>query len=454
MYKDMKGYTESTNIDRVDVSNHKNFCILPWMHFYKHTDHSVKLCCIDQGESLGDLHKNSIEEIRNGEKFKEVRKQFLRDERPERCRVCWFKEDNGGKSLRQNDKYPFDLYKNKKWFDETAIDSIIYLDYRTSNLCNFGCKICSPHYSSTLAQAMMSDDFEEVKISLNDGGVILNKDLLKFHKHRVKKDYLDPILNSDLKYIYFAGGEPLLAEEHWYILGELKRKKLYDTVIFYTTNGSILNYKGKNLLEEVKGFSKVMINLSLDGIGDSFDYWRTGGDWKTIQQNLNYIKNFRDNGYANIDLGVNSSVGWMNFNEVFKLHKFLVENEYILSNDASIVSSLLSQPVVSTKGVVLEETPFIFIPELLEYMDEYEKWLTTTFSSQHKPNNPIPFFKNIVDKKEYTPEKLRDWLIRNKKLDKYFKTNFKGVFNFKTKNFSKMLEDFYNDIENCPEGLK
>jgi len=441
-------------VEGIDVSNHKNFCAFPWKHLYKNPDHTVKLCCVDNGPSLGDLRNNSIDEIRSSEEFTEIRRQFLRDERPDRCSDCWYKEDNGGVSLRKSGWDFNRIDKNNAIFDEINYHSIAYLDYRTSNLCNLGCKICSPHFSSKLAQAMKAVDMDEVKITHEDGSSSFNTELLNFHKHRVKKEYISPVIEDSLEVIYFAGGEPILAEEHWYIISELKRKKLFDTTIFYTTNGTILDYKGKNLLEEVKDFKKVMISLSLDGIGESFNYWRTGGDWETIVKNLDLIKSFRDSGYDNFEIGVNSSIGWMNFNEVFKLHKFLIDNNYILSDHPSIGHTLNSQPVVYNPGVIFEDTPTIFIPELLEYMDQYEDWLNTAFTSEHKPQNPIPFFRNTVNKREYTPDKLKSWLVRNKKLDSYFKTNFKDVYNFKTKDFSNMLYRFYLDPDNCPEELK
>lgn len=432
-------------VEGVDVSNHKNFCTFPWRHLYKHTDHTVKLCCIDQGEPLGDLRVNSLEDIRNNKEFKEIRRQFLRDERPSRCEDCWYTEDNGGISLRQS-HFEFQGRTTKNTvYTEEATNPISYLDYRTSNLCNLGCKICSPYFSSKLAQAMASEKIISDSEDVSDKNIHNKGYFLNLHKQRIKQKDLDPILGEDLEYVYFAGGEPLLADEHWEIISKLKEKNLTNIILYYNTNGTLLEYKDKSLLEELKDFSRVTINMSLDGIGESYNYWRTGGDWGTILSNLNKIKKFRDDGYSNFILGVTSTVGWMNFKEVFKLHKFLVDNKYVLK-DENLPYVLNMQPVTDVKGCIFEDTPTMFIPELLEYMDEYENWRINNFK-----DTPVQLpdytthFKKLIEKRQYSTDKLRDWILTNKKLDRYFTTNFSNVYKFKTKNFNSYLQELYNN---------
>lgn len=442
--------TKMDKIKDIDVSNHKNFCPLPWMHLYKDTDHTVKLCCADKGKVLGDLRKNTLEEIRTSEEFIKVRQAFLNDERLDRCKDCWYKEDNGSHSLRK--AHLNYVTNHKSYYNEFEPAPIHYLDYRTSNLCNLGCKICIPHFSSKLAEAWESEGLFENK---NDYYIREGKNtkeyFLNFIKERVKFKTIEPILSENLKNIYFAGGEPILADEHWYIIEKLKEKKLFDTSFLYNTNFTLLSFKNKNLLEELKDFKHIDLSLSLDGIGKSFDYWRTGGKWSKIVENLEKVKEFRKNGYTNFNLGVSSAVGWMNFYEVFKLHKFLIENEYIEINE-NIAGAISMQPVFNL-GINFEQTPPMFIPELLQYVDEYEQWIDDTFK-EHKPLDCTSIIRNMISKKRYNMYDLKIWLDHNKKLDNYFGTDFKNVYNFKTENFSNLIYQFYSNTDIIPLELQ
>ena len=68
-----------------ELLQNDNFCILPWMHLYKHQDNTVRLCCVDKGEPIGNLETETVDEIRNGEAAVSLRQQFLDGEKPERC---------------------------------------------------------------------------------------------------------------------------------------------------------------------------------------------------------------------------------------------------------------------------------------------------------------------------------------------------------------------------------
>jgi len=424
-------------LEKINISKHKNFCPLPWMHLYKDTDHSVKLCCADRGEPLGDLSKNTFEEIKNNDEFIKIRKQFLNDERPERCKDCWISEDNNRHSLRTSNLH---YTKTSPYYNEFANDNINYLDFRTSNLCNLGCKICMPHFSSKLAEAWDSEG-----LILDDGSVYRkgNKEYYtSFHKRRVKFNDIGNILSPDLSRVYFAGGEPLLSDEHWTILDNLKEHGLTDISLMYNTNFTLLTYKGKDLLDYVKDFKEVELCCSLDGIGESFDYWRTGGKWETILKNLDRVKEFRDSGYPNVILGVTSAVGWMNFKEVFKLHKFLVEEGYLLV-DETASRALQMQPVYGL-GVSFEYTPPLIREEILEIFDEYEQWRDSTFDKKFGVLDNITMLRNLVKNSEFNIYNFISWVQHNKSMDNYFGTELGDQYSFKNKEFLNIIKDIYS----------
>ena len=423
----------------IDIRKHKNFCIMPWTHLYKDTDQTIKLCCADRGTPIGDLTKDNYATIRNNSEFKKLRQAFLRDERLPRCKECWDREDAGIVSLRT--EHTKSAVQNNWFFTNTSDYNITYFDFRTSNLCNLGCKICNPHFSTVLATAWDKTGLLEVNNYTEGKDYYLN-----YNKKRIKFDSID-ILSEDLNMIYFAGGEPIIAEEHWSILDKLVQNKMFGINLFYNTNFTNLKYKDKDIVEYWKKFDKVILSLSLDGIEKSFDYWRTGGKWDDIVKNLDYIKSVIDQGNSNIMIGVTSATGWMNFREVFRLHRFLVDNEYIRT-DSTAAQTFTLQPVFGPLGASFTHTPPILIDEMLKLADEYQEWADNTFK-----NNIVDYItgiKKLINQRGFEFTRFRDWVDQNKRLDKYFDVKLKDVYTFNTPGFTDALLNFYNDLDNPP----
>lgn len=427
----------------IDIRKHKNFCIMPWTHLYKDTDQTIKLCCADRGTPIGDLTKDNYATIRNNSEFKKLRQAFLRDERLPRCKECWDREDAGIVSLRT--EHTKSAVQNNWFFTNTSDYNITYFDFRTSNLCNLGCKICNPHFSTVLATAWDKTGLLEANNYTEGKDYYLN-----YNKKRIKFDSID-ILSEDLNMIYFAGGEPIIAEEHWSILDKLVENKMFNINLFYNTNFTNLKYKDKDIVEYWKKFDKVILSLSLDGIEKSFDYWRTGGKWNDIVKNLDYIKSVIDQGNSNIMIGVTSATGWMNFREVFRLHRFLVDNKYIRT-DSTAAQTFTLQPVFGPLGASFTHTPPTLINEMLQLADEYQEWANDTFE-----NNIVDYItgiKKLINQRGFEFTRFRDWVDQNKRLDKYFDVKLKDVYTFSTPGFADALLKFYNDLDNPPKEFR
>jgi hypothetical protein len=85
--------------------------------------------------------------------------------------------------------------------------------------------------------------------------------------------------------IYFAGGEPLLMEEHYRILDELVRRKRFDVRLIYNTNFTHTDLKGRSVFDYWKQFKSVAVGASLDASGARGEYIRKGTDWAVVEQN-------------------------------------------------------------------------------------------------------------------------------------------------------------------------
>ena len=63
---------------------------------------------------------------------------------------------------------------------------------------------------------------------------------------RSSNDIWDQMLEQfeHVEQFYFAGGEPIIMEEHYRILKELDRRKMYHVRLIYNTNFTKLKFKG------------------------------------------------------------------------------------------------------------------------------------------------------------------------------------------------------------------
>ncbi|MFH2001488.1 MAG: radical SAM protein [Planctomycetota bacterium] len=64
-------------------------CTVPWTTTYVAFDGTVRPCCFSESAAvLGDLRKESFEEIWNGEEYQQLRQDILNDTLPESCKPC------------------------------------------------------------------------------------------------------------------------------------------------------------------------------------------------------------------------------------------------------------------------------------------------------------------------------------------------------------------------------
>lgn len=288
-------------------------CAIPWTHLNFEPNGKVVPCCLTSQYNYfaGDLTTDSIEEIWNSQNMKDLRKDMIAGIEPEICKKCFDRERVTGESGRyyNNKEYPEVLKNipNITLEDGTCTTmELKYWDFRFSNLCNFKCRSCGPRYSSAWvpdAKKLGYADQEKVW-SIDSVDDMSNFDFLKDQVEHVKV-------------IYFAGGEPLLMPEHWQILEMLVENKRFDVKIKYNTNGSVLEYGKKNVLDYWKQWQdwKIEVWPSIDEIDDRAELIRSGTVWKTVENNLKKM-----NELENITIRPGLTIGAWN---VFRLPEII-----------------------------------------------------------------------------------------------------------------------------------
>lgn len=281
------------------------FCILPWVHLHVSQNGRVSPCC-NNNRYLGNVQEQSINDIWNEENFKKLRTEFKNNIPDKRCSHCYNIEASGKKSMRQisNEKYAKEVSRIDKNNPQP-----IYLDIRFSNICNFKCKTCWHGNSSAW--------YEEGSKKNASNERIIKAFTANFN------ELLSYI--NDVEEIYFAGGEPLIMEEHYQVLEELEKRKLFDIELRYNTNFSNLNFKDKNILHVWKKFKKIHVSASIDAAFKTGEKIREGFNWKQFIENRKKMLTICPEVYFE----VTPTISTLNIFHLPELHQELIKKHLI-----------------------------------------------------------------------------------------------------------------------------
>ena len=313
----------------------KSFCIYPWIHLHAYPTGETYPCCIgDMNYSLGSCRKNTMKEIWNDEPMREVRTRMLNDQPVAACSRCYEQEAVGFMSGRQSANKHHAHHINR--VHETKPDGTLerfeltYWDVRFSNLCNLKCRSCGHIFSSQWYQdqaQLSGGDWKKHNKVLNYAG-------------RFETDAWDQLVEhiDHVEQIYFAGGEPLLMEEHYKILDELVRRKKFNVRLVYNTNFTHTDLKGRSVFEYWKLFHSVSIGASLDDQGARAEYIRKGTEWAVVEQNRRDMLAI----CPKVDFYISPTVSIMNALSITDFHRSWVEKGLIKASDLNV--NILQDP--------------------------------------------------------------------------------------------------------------
>jgi len=299
------------------------FCMMPWLHLHAFPDGRAYPCCFGLDQyPVGDLNKSSMEEVFNGKDMREMRLNMLSNKTSRQCGKCYDQEKSGFFSLRLSSNKHFG--HNIGMIDNTQSDGtadfvIKYWDIRFSNLCNFACRSCGTWFSSN-----WYEDHKKLTGKPPEHAKIMRVG-------RTADDIWNQMLEQfdHVEQFYFAGGEPLIMEEHYKILKELDLRKMYHVRLIYNTNFSKLIFKDMDVLELWNKFDSVSVGASLDAMGPRAEYMRKGTVWTDIETNRRRMQEV----CPQVDFYISATVGLINALHVVDFHRTWSEQGYIKPQD-------------------------------------------------------------------------------------------------------------------------
>lgn len=237
----------------------KTFCPAPWTTIEIGEQGQVRPCCVYYG-SFGNLTRDSLQSVLEHPKSKDLKNQISNGKLPGECWHCAKGESMGITSrrieyIRLLKRYGYDFSYNENYFS---------LVLRFSNVCNLACRHCRSSNSSKWSK------WEKV---LNSKGF----ERKVFSPYSMPDERLDELSERLFrtpgeKNIVVKGGEPTVDPKFFRFIRKLNESKAAQNIdLHFFTNGSEIS---EELLQELAGFKKVLVMISIEASGRLYQYIR------------------------------------------------------------------------------------------------------------------------------------------------------------------------------------
>jgi len=386
------------------------FCMMPWLHLHAFPDGRAYPCCFALDKyPVGDLNKDSMETVFNSKDMKQMRVNMLNNKSSKQCTKCYDQEKSGFFSLRLSSNKHFghlvDMVDTTK-ADGSADFVIKYWDIRFSNLCNMACRSCGTWFSSN-----WYEDHKKLTGQPPPHAKIMKAG-------RSSNDIWEQLLKQfdHVEQFYFAGGEPIIMEEHLRILKELDKRKMYHVRLIYNTNFSKSKFKGTDIFELWNKFDSVSIGASLDAEGPRAELMRKGTVWNETVANRKRMMEV----CPQVDFYISSTVGLANSLHVADFHKSWVEQGLIKPQDFNF--NLLQYPLWQRMDLLPNE----YKQMIKEKYEKHMQWL----KSQDHLTRASKGYESALDYlfRRDKSEHLPTFFSETRKYDKIRNETFTDVF--------------------------
>jgi len=392
----------------------KTFCMFPWMHIYSNPDGTTWPCCNTEPEVINEsLENKTLEEIFVSEKWNQLRLDMLEGKENPACRKCYAVEKAGGASYRSYANKDFgnniDLVDNT--LQDGSLESVQfkYIDIRFSNQCNQACATCGPEFSTYWQKLLIDNDrfFDKFKKFYR----------LSNHSKENIFEQLKPHFPTAQE-IYFAGGEPLIMDEHYQILNHLIDIKANDTVkLRYNSNCSNFYYKKSSVINLWNKFKYVKLGASVDAVEDVAELIRFGTNFKTLSSNLKEALTCE-----NLILQYDTVVSVLNIDHLPYMYDYLLEND-LVNKQTWFTLNLAFTPLPFSLTSLIPKYKEKYSKKILDYADSLENRKVKNIGTSAKEFliNQLRAIPNFMygsdtwekDEKWYGLHALVGWTIRD-----------------------------------------
>jgi hypothetical protein len=316
-----------------------------------------------------------------------LREQNLNGKLDPGCNTCVYSEATSGTSPRLD-------AINRMSPDEPLV-LLSHVDLNLGSLCNLSCAICGPHSSTSwnpLWKTMYGNFPRDASYDKNNRPVID-----------------DPEWFKNIKVLQLQGGEVFLQPDYIKFFNNLKKYKNLNSVdVKIFTNGTVL--PDPELFSLLNECQSVYLWVSIDDIGNRFEYQRRGANWTNILENLNWYNTHCNNTFR---LGINVTQSLLNVFYLNETYNFFEQHYpgFILNNNrynsdtgvlsiyylpAEIKTAIINKNNSNKNLNELENTITIDnsykFDAAIEYIQQYDVATNTLYADAHPE-----FWKLITD---------------------------------------------------------
>jgi molybdenum cofactor biosynthesis enzyme MoaA len=325
------------------MANKDIFCNTPWYEAHIYWDGSFGICCQESRklynsiDTTYNIHTMTLAEWFNSEPVKQLRLDVLSDTATDICSRCYNEESVCGSSRRHKSNQKsviftrtafIDSYQQSpgyKHFEHSRLQAgktttqPIDLHIDLGNYCNLACKMCWSGASSKIAT-------QYVKWGHADHKQYLGLDWTK------NKQTWDRFLNEllaipKLQNIHLMGGETLLTGRFEELVDFLTAHNRFDVCFSFVTNGTKFN---EPLINKLKKFTRVGIEVSIETVTAHNDYVRQGTDTTEVLKNIQkYIQHCNN---TSISLTIRPAISALTIGYYYTLLEYCLENKLIIKS--------------------------------------------------------------------------------------------------------------------------
>ncbi|HOM36662.1 MAG TPA: radical SAM protein [Bacteroidales bacterium] len=376
----------------------------------------ILACHYNRGYILGNYPQNTIDDVWNGEKRKNLTKKIRKGNFPKTCEFCKRAIKNGFYNKSGINKYQY-ITPGQSGYPSS-------MEFQLDNICNLECIMCSGEYSALIRK---NREKGTPYISPYDENFV----------YQIKK-YI-----HYLKQASFTGGEPFLIEIYYQIwdLIQILNPHLQ---IYVSTNGTILNDKIKKYLDKLN----FNFTISIDSLQkDNYEKIRRNASLEKTLENIDFFIRYAKT--KNLNINIKSVVTPFNYKNIPEVLEFCNNNQINFIPKTVLIPSFGN---------------FSFSSELIidDATKTFEEIIKIKNPTSQTENNNYSRFKEILNEikeikklRKETIEKYQNQSI--KKLEKEFLKKMisqkRLISNYSKTDLKEMAQKLINSI-NDDESLK
>lgn len=288
------------------------YCHVPWTNIDISPQGDISPCCKFEHRvyknKVVNITDSSIDEYLNSLTLKEVKNDFENDLWPKGCVRCKIEEESNVESRRVQETNRWE-----KYLDNHQNIGFLTASISFGNTCNLSCITCEPYSSSKWYQEYLRLYGRSFKPN-------------HFYKKGFVEDFYKQTPN--LVHLDVPGGEPLLSgvdEQKELFKLFIKDNKAENITLHYTTNGT--KFPDSSLTDLWNHFKGVEVQLSIDGVGERYEYIRYPASWEDFSNNLEKYKQLAKI-QTNLKLNISSTVSAFSVAYLDELLDWAVANEF------------------------------------------------------------------------------------------------------------------------------